>query len=124
PAHGRLSGAAPALTDTPAANYKGADGFMLKANEGRLDPNVATVSITVAAVNDAPVAADQAVTTDVDTAKAITLGATDTEGAALRSEERRVGKEGRPSGAAPQQTHTPAANYNGADGCTLKANDG
>jgi uncharacterized delta-60 repeat protein len=39
---------------TPAANYSGSDSFTYKANDGFLDSNVATVSITVNAVNDAP----------------------------------------------------------------------
>ena len=56
PAHGTLSGTAPALTYTPAANYNGADSFTFKANDGALDSNVATVAITIVAVNDAPIA--------------------------------------------------------------------
>ena len=59
PAHGTLSGTAPALTYTPAANYNGPDSFTFKANDGTADSNVATVSITVTAVNDAPVASDE-----------------------------------------------------------------
>src|SRR2546429_3378757 len=80
PTHGTLTLTADGgFTYTPAANYNGPDSFTYKANDGSLDSNVATVLITVTAVNDAPVASDQAVTTDEDTAKAITLGATDTE---------------------------------------------
>ena len=56
PPTARLSGTAPALTYTPAANYNGPDSFTFKANDGTLDSNVATVTITVTAVNDAPVA--------------------------------------------------------------------
>src|SRR5207245_3093074 len=70
PAHGTLSGAAPALTYTPAANYNGADSFTFKANDGSLDSNIATVSITINAVNDAPVAANEAVTTRSDERRA------------------------------------------------------
>jgi Ca2+-binding RTX toxin-like protein len=40
---------------TPRANYNGSDSFTYKANDGSLDSNVATVSITVNAVNDAPI---------------------------------------------------------------------
>ena len=56
PLHGALSGGAPSLTYTPAANYSGADSFSFKANDGSLDLASATVSLTVAPVNDAPVA--------------------------------------------------------------------
>ena len=37
PAHGVLSGTAPALTYTPAANYNGSDHFTYQVNDGALD---------------------------------------------------------------------------------------
>ena len=40
---------------TPNANFNGTDSFTYKANDGALDSNVVTVTITVNAVNDAPV---------------------------------------------------------------------
>ena len=46
PAHGTLSGTAPNLTYTPVADYSGSDSFTFKANDGQLDSNTATVSIT------------------------------------------------------------------------------
>ena len=45
-------------TYTPAANYSGTDSFTFKANDGTLNSNTATVSITVTPVNDAPVLAN------------------------------------------------------------------
>jgi len=54
PARGRLSGSAPNLSYTPAANYFGSDTFTFKANDGMADSNVATVSIVVNPVNDPP----------------------------------------------------------------------
>jgi VCBS repeat-containing protein len=42
----------------PALDYNGADSFTYKANDGILDSNIVTVSLTVTAVNDAPVAID------------------------------------------------------------------
>src|SRR5207245_169168 len=124
PAHGVLSGTAPNLTYTPAANYNGPDSFTFKANDGELDSKVATVSITVNAVNDAPVASNQAVVTDEDTAKAITLGASDVEGSPLSYVVGTGPTHGTLSGTAPALTYTPAANYNGPDSFTFKANDG
>ena len=56
--NGSLSGSAPDLTYTPEANYNGSDSFTFKASDGTADSNTATVSITVTAVNDAPVASD------------------------------------------------------------------
>merc|ERR1711964_324156 len=54
PSHGALSGTAPALTYTPTADYNGSDSFTFKVNDGTVDSETATISITVIAVNDAP----------------------------------------------------------------------
>jgi uncharacterized repeat protein (TIGR01451 family) len=54
PTHGSLSGSGADRTYTPAANYHGPDSFTFKANDGAVDSNVATVSITVMPVNDPP----------------------------------------------------------------------
>src|SRR5207237_369306 len=112
------------FTYTPAANYNGGDSFTYKANDGALNSNVATVSITVTAVNDAPVANAQSVTTAEDTAKAITLTASDVDGDTLTYSIVFGPSHGSLSGAAPNVSYTPAANYNGADSFTFKANDG
>src|SRR5204862_308335 len=69
PAHGTLTlNANGSFTFTPAANYNGPDSFTYKANDGSLDSTVATVAITVTAVNDPPVATNDSFTTNEDTA--------------------------------------------------------
>src|SRR5207249_11154069 len=66
-AHGALTLSADgSFTYTPAANYNGSDSFTYKANDGSLDGNVATVSLTVTPVNDAPVAGNDSYTTAED----------------------------------------------------------
>jgi hypothetical protein len=67
PAHGALSGVAPNVLYTPAPDYNGADTFSFVVNDGRIDSLPATISLTVAAVDDAPVAGDDSVTTEADT---------------------------------------------------------
>src|SRR5207248_2390685 len=124
PAHGALSGTAPTVTYTPAANYNGPDSFTFKANDGTLNSNVATVTLTVTPVNDAPVATAQSVTTNQDTAKAMTLTATDVDGDTLTYAVVTAPTHGTLSGVAPNLTYTPAAGYNGPDSFTFKANDG
>jgi hypothetical protein len=47
PAHGSLSGTAPNIIYTPAANYTGDDSFTFMVNDGQTDSDLATVSITV-----------------------------------------------------------------------------
>lgn len=67
PTHGLLSGTAPNLTCTPTTGFGGPDSFTFKVNDGFVDSAPATVSITVTPVNTAPLAADDAYTTDEDT---------------------------------------------------------
>jgi VCBS repeat-containing protein len=86
--------------------------------------NSGTATITVTAVNDAPVAVAQAVTTPEDTAKAITLSGTDVEGSALTYSVATQPTKGTLSGTAPNLTYTPNANANGSDSFTFVANDG
>ena len=124
PTHGTLSGTAPNLTYTPTANYNGSDSLTFKANDGTLDSASATVSINVTTANDLPVAVAQSVSTAEETAKAITLAATDLDGDSLTYAVVAAPTHGNLSGATPNLTYTPAANYNGADSFTFKANDG
>ena len=124
PAHGTLSGTPPKVTYTPNANYNGSDSFTFKANDGKMDSNIAKVSITVTSVNDPPVAQSQSVTTKENTAKAITLAATDADGDKLTYKIVAQPAHGTLSGPLPNVTYTPKANYNGSDSFTFKANDG
>ncbi len=55
PAHGSLSGTAPALLYTPAADYFGPDTFQFVASDGVLSSDPATVAIIVTEVNDPPI---------------------------------------------------------------------
>jgi VCBS repeat-containing protein len=52
PSHGNLLGAAPTLIYTPHANYCGLDRFTFKVNDGQVDSNIATVTITILADSD------------------------------------------------------------------------
>jgi VCBS repeat-containing protein len=54
-------------TYTPNVNFNGTDSFDYIVNDGAFDSNIATVTITVNSVNDAPVAVDDAGNTDEDT---------------------------------------------------------
>jgi large repetitive protein len=124
PAHGTLTGTGPARTYTPAANFNGADSFTFRANDGLLDSNIATVSITVSAVNDAPIADVLTVSTREDTPAAIILSGSDVEGSALTYEVVDGPAHGALSGTGSARTYTSAANFNGADSFTFRVNDG
>ncbi|OYV72945.1 MAG: hypothetical protein B7Z74_04700, partial [Deltaproteobacteria bacterium 21-66-5] len=123
PAHGTLSGTAPNLTYTPAANYTGSDSFTFNATDGTLGSNTATISITVATATP-PVANAQSVSTAKNTAKSITLTASDVNGDSLTYAVVSNPANGTLSGTAPNLTYTPNLNYTGADSFTFKANDG
>ncbi|MCE7980699.1 MAG: tandem-95 repeat protein [Caldilinea sp. CFX5] len=57
PAHGKLTLQVDgSYRYTPTIDFHGADSFTYRANNGQRDSNVATVSLTVASVNDPPVA--------------------------------------------------------------------
>ncbi|MEK7683839.1 MAG: Ig-like domain-containing protein, partial [Verrucomicrobiota bacterium] len=124
PSHGSLSGTVPNVVYTPEANYNGPDSFTFKVNDGQLDSVPASVTITVAPVNDPPVANGQAVVTDEDRPVGITLSGADAEGSALAFTILAGPDHGSLSGPAPSLVYTPEANYNGPDSFTFKVNDG
>ncbi|MCW5844141.1 MAG: tandem-95 repeat protein, partial [Caldilinea sp.] len=125
PAQGTLALAADgSFTYTPAANFNGSDSFTYRASDGQADSNVATVRITIAAVNDAPTANAQSVTTAEDTPLAISLTGSDIDGDSLTFAVATPPQNGTLSGTAPNLTYTPAANFNGSDSFTFQASDG
>src|SRR6266508_2532639 len=118
------------FTYTPDANFNGTDSFTYQANDGTADSNVATVTLTVTPVNDAPVALDESYTIIEDTtfvvaAAAILANDTDVDGGALTVSLVSGPANGtvtlNPDG---EFTYTPAANFNGTDSFTYKLNDG
>ena len=124
PSNGTLSGTAPNLTYTPAANYTGPDSFTFKASDGTLDSNIGTISITVTPVNDAPVANAQTVSVLEDNTLNITLTGTDVDNASLVYSVITQPTNGVLSGLAPNLVYTPNANYNGPDSFTFTVSDG
>ncbi|MBI4325792.1 MAG: tandem-95 repeat protein, partial [Chloroflexi bacterium] len=124
PEHGSLSGTPPTLTYRPEADYHGADSFTFKANDGAKDSTIATVSLTVTAVNDEPVAHRQEVLVAEDGTTGITLTGRDAEGDPLGFSVEAGPAHGTLSGTAPDLTYTPAGNYYGPDSFTFIVNDG
>jgi len=114
PTSGVLSGEAPNLTYTPLPNFFGSDSFKYRVCDADMGCAVATVNITVNAVNDLPLANSLSVTTNQNTPVAITLVAVDVEDATLTYT---VGApiSGVLSGTAPNLVYTPNANFYGAD---------
>jgi MYXO-CTERM domain-containing protein len=82
------------------------------------------VSITVSAVNDAPVAQPLSLTTAEDTAAGVTLAGTDVDGDPLSYSIATPPAHGALTGTGANRTYTPAADFNGSDSFTFTANDG
>ena len=124
PTKGTLSGSAPSLTYTPGADKNGADSFTYLVNDGTSNSNMATVSITINPVNDAPVAANKTAITDEDVPVGITLSGTDKESNPLTYTILGNPAKGSLSGNAPNLTYTPGSDKNGPDSFTYRVNDG
>jgi len=125
PANGELSGAAPDFIYTPNPDFFGVDSFSFTANDGNGVSEPATVSITVASVNDAPVVTSQTdVTTTEDKPVAIDLEATDSEGDSLTYAVVVEPNQGSLSGTAPNFVYFPVANFNGSDQFLFTVSDG
>ena len=131
PTHGTLTlNANGSFTYTPAANYNGSDTFTYHASDGALNSNIATVSISVHAINHAPVAVNDSYTTNEDTvltvsAPGVLSNDTDIDGDSLTAAVVSGPSHGTLTlNSNGSFTYTPAANYNGSDSFTYHANDG
>ena len=123
PAHGSLTGTAPNLLYTPAADYVGTDLFTFKAVSGFTESAPASVTLTVLPVNDPPAAIAQVLRTPEDTDLPVVLTGTDVEGDPLNYEVTVTPAHGTLSGTAPNLVYTPAADYFGPDSFSFIAKD-
>ncbi len=127
PAHGTVTiGTDGSYTYTPATDYNGPDSFTYTISDGHGGKNTYTVDVTVGAVNDAPTAADAAITTLEDTTKTGMLPqAHDVDGDTVT-----YAKAGDPAHgtvsieADGSYTYKPAADYNGKDSFSYTVSDG
>src|SRR5207237_494912 len=122
PSHGTLTlNSNGSFTYTPHADYNGPDNFTYKANDGSLDSSVATASLTVTAVNDAPVAASDNYSTAEDTPLSVSAPSvlgndTDVDGDPLTAALVSGPSHGTLTLSANGSfSYTPAANYSGSD---------
>jgi uncharacterized repeat protein (TIGR01451 family) len=110
----------------PEANYVGPVSFTYHVeDESGASSNEVTVTITVNAVNDAPVAVDQNISTGINIPKAGAASATDVDGDSLVYELASTTANGildfLPNGLF---NYAPAVNFTGSDFFTFFANDG
>ncbi len=92
-----------------------------------MDSNIATVTVTITPVNDAPAAADGSLSTNQGTTATGTLGATDIDGPALTFTIEQNGTKGTATvtnASTGAFAYTPNAGASGADTFTFSASDG
>jgi endonuclease G len=134
PAHGQLTGTGANRSYQPDLNFNGSDSFTFQANDGSRDSNTSTVTITTTEVNDAPVATDDAASTDEDTnveIAASNLTGNDSAGAVnenaqvltVTSVSATADTHGTVSLSSGTITYSPDSNFNGAASFTYEVCD-
>ena len=115
------------FTYTPNRDFTGVDAFTYRSSDGEALSNVASVTITVNPVNDAPVTTNDSFTTDEDASLAgsVLANDADVDSTLLRA----ILVSGPANGALTLSAdgsfnYVPAANFNGTDGFTYQLNDG
>jgi len=129
PSHGTLSGTGPNRSYTPEPNYNGPDSFSFMVNDGTVDSNAVTVSITITAVNDESVANSQSAMTKMDRSMSLTLTGGDIDSDTLKFAVCTQPAHGTLAFGSNFETsgkliYTPWPNFTGTDSFTFKLNDG
>lgn len=114
------------ISYTPDADYNGADSFTYTITDGNGSQATATISVTINAVNDVPVANNDALTVNEDGSGSVNVLANDS---GLGDAPISVVASDPPHGTAVVNgdntiTYTPDADYNGTDSFTYTVTDG
>lgn len=125
--HGSASITGKNLSFVPAADWNGTTTLTYRVRDSHgAYSNVATITVTVLPVNDAPIAIAKTLSTDEDTVGTVTLSATDIDSPAPTVFEI-VTAPAALSGTALVNgnilTFTPSANWNGVTSLTYRAQD-
>ncbi|MFN0019865.1 MAG: Ig-like domain-containing protein [Pirellulaceae bacterium] len=119
------------FTYTPSADFSGVDGFSYIVSDGTQESDVATVTINVIPIADAPVAANDAFSTDedtplvVDVAGSVLVNDSDVDGDSLTAALVTGPAHGTLTlNADGSFNYSPEANFNGEDTFTYTASDG
>lgn len=116
-----------AFTYTPVLHAHGTDTFTFKVNDGAVDSNTATFTVTINPVNDPPVAQAGSGVTDEDTPFSGTLSASDVDKDSLTFTivtGPSLGMVSLTDSSTGAFTYTPTAHAHGTDTFTFKVNDG
>ena len=130
PSHGTASIVAGQLHYVPAADYHGPDSFTYTANDGTVDSADATVTVTVSAANDAPVAVADSYSTPKNTTLTVAAPAVLANDSDVDADPLTALKVSDPAhgtltlAATGSVSYIPTSGYVGPDSFTYKANDG
>lgn len=130
PAHGILGGSPPSLTYSPDADFFGNDSFTFSAFDGNAYSNEATVTLTIAPINDPPVASNDTYSVDQDQELTIPdpgvmANDTDIDGDGLTASLVAPPVRGTLNFSANGAfTYTPDSGFTGSDNFTYVVNDG
>ena len=126
PMNGSVQQNGDSLVYTPAMGFTGTDSFSYTATDGRGGEAQASVSITVNDPNQAPTAADDAATTQIDQPVSIAVLANDND---PDGDTLTIATFTQPMNGSVQQdgdslTYTPAMGFSGTDSFSYTATDG
>jgi hypothetical protein len=129
PAHGVLSGTPPNLIYTPNANFTGTDMFSFRASDGMATSAVASITIIVTPLNDAPVAFNSTVASvEDDFSTPVVLSGADADGDPLTYTIQTPPAHGTLTRlsffVSYLWRYRPVPNYNGPDSFTFTVSDG
>ncbi|MFO1498134.1 MAG: Ig-like domain-containing protein [Verrucomicrobiota bacterium] len=124
PKNGKLSGKGQTVLYSPNPYFVGSDRFTFRVDDGDLESNVGTVTLSVEPANHRPVATNQEVIVIKNQAKLIDLAVQDSDGDLLRCPILKGPKNGRLAGLGTRFTYTPKPGFVGSDIFTYKAWDG
>ncbi len=116
-----------AYSYSPNADFSGSDSFTFTVNDGVESSTVASVSIDITAVNDAPVAVVQTINMAEDTQLNDTLVGTDVDSDSLTyalASNTVNGQLTLTNAAKGAYSYNPNADFNGSDSFTFTVNDG
>ncbi len=125
PSNGTAEIANNQIVYTPDADFNGTDSFTYTASDGAGGTAEATVTVQVTPVNDAPVAAADAVTTKEDTSATFDVLANDSDvdGDSLKVTAVGEASNGTTSISGNKIDYTPNENFNGEDSFTYTISD-
>jgi MYXO-CTERM domain-containing protein len=124
PVHGSLTGSPPELTYTPHTDFHGEDGLTFTVSDGQRTSEPVTVRLTVAPVNDVPVAEAQTVVVPEGIRSAVVLTGSDVDGDALSFTLASQPEQGTLIGTPPVLAYTPPEGFRGRTTFTFTISDG